>query len=79
MPRLTAATFASGTAAFDGSLTGPVMEAFVVCARSAQGYQDKQRASRRRGTLGTLDIRLPGAERLAVILPVQSRFCNNGV
>src|SRR6202007_1122578 len=51
VPVLTAATFASGMVAFDGSITRPVMEPFVVCARSAQGYGDKRRTSRRAGTL----------------------------
>ncbi len=51
VPRLTAATFASAIAALEGSVTRPVMEAFVVCARSAQGYRDKRRTSRRAGTL----------------------------
>ena len=45
----------------DGSVTRPVMKAFVVCARSAQGYRDRRRTSRR---AGTLNIKPTGAARI---------------
>jgi len=38
---LTASTFSSTIVAFDGSVTRPVIDPFVVCARRAQGYKKR--------------------------------------
>jgi hypothetical protein len=51
VPRLTAATCASGTVAFEGFVTRPVIEAFVLCARSAQGYKDKKENQQENGDI----------------------------
>ena len=36
---------------FEGSVTRPVSDAFVVCTRSAQGNEDKMTMGSRRATL----------------------------
>src|SRR5215469_7315881 len=51
VPALTAATFASGMVAFDGSVTRPVMEPFVVCARGA-GIKRQTESQQEKGDSG---------------------------
>jgi hypothetical protein len=52
-----AATFASPITAFDGSVTLPVTEAFVVCARSRLGWKHREMSSTEAGKLNMTSLR----------------------